>query len=193
MSCMFRSLRPDYCPQNHNPMKFLSIIALLNVLSIDISFWGHSLFKVIREVTHFLCTDCVYHPFIHVFVIYAVYMQKKHSKSMKRKTRQAKALENARKAPRTFIELLHEVELYKHEPCVLFPFESASIVFPHCFYKIGKFGIFAAPCSFLLEGCSRTSKLYFPPPFLHCLWFFRQLYLCEVRDTLLFMPLPKYT
>lgn len=69
---------------------------------------------------------CVYHPFINVFVIYAVYMQKKHSKSMKRKTRQAKALENARKAPRTFIELLHEVQLYKHEPCILFPFEFAS-------------------------------------------------------------------
>ncbi|EXB78523.1 hypothetical protein L484_011147 [Morus notabilis] len=39
-----------------------------------------------------------------------VYMQKKQSKSMKRKTRQAKALE-ARKAPRTFLELLHEANL----------------------------------------------------------------------------------
>lgn len=39
----------------------------------------------------------------------AVYMQKKQSKGTKRKTRQAKALENARKAPRTFLELLHEV------------------------------------------------------------------------------------
>ncbi|KAJ1384525.1 hypothetical protein SESBI_42471 [Sesbania bispinosa] len=36
------------------------------------------------------------------------YMQKKQSKGTKRKTRQAKALE-ARKAPRTFLELLHEV------------------------------------------------------------------------------------
>ncbi|KAL8115136.1 hypothetical protein AgCh_021820 [Apium graveolens] len=34
--------------------------------------------------------------------------QKKQSKSTKRKTRQAKALENAKKAPRTFHELLHE-------------------------------------------------------------------------------------
>lgn len=36
------------------------------------------------------------------------YMQKKQSRGTKRKTRQAKALE-ARKAPRTFLELLHEV------------------------------------------------------------------------------------
>jgi zinc finger HIT domain-containing protein 1 len=36
-------------------------------------------------------------------------MQKRQSKGTKRKTRQAKALENARKAPRTFLELLHEV------------------------------------------------------------------------------------
>lgn len=39
---------------------------------------------------------------------YAAY-QKKQSKSTKRKTRQAKALENAKKAPRTFLELLQEV------------------------------------------------------------------------------------
>ncbi|KAG6631136.1 hypothetical protein CIPAW_13G069500 [Carya illinoinensis] len=38
-----------------------------------------------------------------------VYMHKRQSKGTKRKTRQAKALENARKAPRTFAELLHEV------------------------------------------------------------------------------------
>ncbi|XP_075493152.1 SWR1 complex subunit 6 [Primulina tabacum] len=37
--------------------------------------------------------------------------QKKQNKSMKRKTRQAKALENAKKAPRTFLELLHEANL----------------------------------------------------------------------------------
>lgn len=37
-----------------------------------------------------------------------VYIQKKQSKGTKRTTRQAKALE-ARKAPRTFLELLHEV------------------------------------------------------------------------------------
>lgn len=39
---------------------------------------------------------------------YAAY-QKKPNKSTKRKTRQAKALENAKKAPRTFLELLQEV------------------------------------------------------------------------------------
>lgn len=39
---------------------------------------------------------------------YAAY-QKKQSRSTKRKTRQAKALENAKKAPRTFVELLQEV------------------------------------------------------------------------------------
>ncbi|XP_057430361.1 SWR1 complex subunit 6 [Lotus japonicus] len=38
------------------------------------------------------------------------YMQKKQSRGTKRKTRQAKALE-ARKAPRTFLELLHEANL----------------------------------------------------------------------------------
>eukprot|EP00268_Persea_americana_P059016 TRINITY_DN7194_c1_g1_i3.p1 TRINITY_DN7194_c1_g1~~TRINITY_DN7194_c1_g1_i3.p1 ORF type:complete len:112 (-),score=27.19 TRINITY_DN7194_c1_g1_i3:131-466(-) len=37
------------------------------------------------------------------------YIQKKLSKNTKRKTRQAKALENAKKAPRTFMELLQEV------------------------------------------------------------------------------------
>ncbi|KAK1588052.1 hypothetical protein Q3G72_019432 [Acer saccharum] len=37
-----------------------------------------------------------------------VYIQKKQLKGTKRKTRQAKALEDARKAPRTFLELLHE-------------------------------------------------------------------------------------
>lgn len=35
---------------------------------------------------------------------------KRQSKGTKRKTRQAKALENAKKAPRTFHELLHEVQ-----------------------------------------------------------------------------------
>ncbi|XP_030537642.1 SWR1 complex subunit 6 [Rhodamnia argentea] len=44
------------------------------------------------------------------------YMHKKQSKSTKRKTRQAKALENARKAPRTFIELLHEANLESLPP-----------------------------------------------------------------------------
>ncbi|KDP45751.1 hypothetical protein JCGZ_17358 [Jatropha curcas] len=46
------------------------------------------------------------------------YMQKKQSKSSKRKTRQAKALENARKAPRNFLELLHEANLESLPPHV---------------------------------------------------------------------------
>lgn len=46
------------------------------------------------------------------------YIQKKQSKSTKRKTRQAKALENAKKAPRTFLELLHEANLEALPPHV---------------------------------------------------------------------------
>lgn len=61
---------------------------------------------------------CLFHlvdGYIHLVYIFifgplvAVYMQKRQSKGTKRKTRQAKALENARKAPRTFLELLNEV------------------------------------------------------------------------------------
>ncbi|KAH6791386.1 HIT-type Zinc finger family protein [Perilla frutescens var. frutescens] len=44
--------------------------------------------------------------------------QKKQSKSTKRKTRQAKALENAKKAPRTFLELLQEANLETLPPHV---------------------------------------------------------------------------
>ncbi|KAH6758121.1 HIT-type Zinc finger family protein [Perilla frutescens var. hirtella] len=44
--------------------------------------------------------------------------QKKQSKSTKRKTRQAKALENAKKAPRTFLELLQEANLESLPPHV---------------------------------------------------------------------------
>ncbi|KAG8496146.1 hypothetical protein CXB51_009130 [Gossypium anomalum] len=40
------------------------------------------------------------------------------SKGTKRKTRQAKALENARKAPRSFLELLHEANLESLPPHV---------------------------------------------------------------------------
>uniref|UniRef100_A0A2N9FIB2 SWR1 complex subunit 6 n=1 Tax=Fagus sylvatica TaxID=28930 RepID=A0A2N9FIB2_FAGSY len=47
-----------------------------------------------------------------------VYMQKRQSKGTKRKTRQAKALENARKAPRTFLELLNEANLEPLPPHV---------------------------------------------------------------------------
>ncbi|XP_057955975.1 SWR1 complex subunit 6 [Malania oleifera] len=47
-----------------------------------------------------------------------VYMQKRQSKGTKRKTRQAKALENAKKAPRTFLELLHEANLESLPPHV---------------------------------------------------------------------------
>ncbi|XP_057472383.1 SWR1 complex subunit 6-like isoform X1 [Actinidia eriantha] len=43
---------------------------------------------------------------------------KRQSKSTKRKTRQAKALENAKKAPRTFFELLHEANLESLPPHV---------------------------------------------------------------------------
>ncbi|KAL5580628.1 hypothetical protein UlMin_013070 [Ulmus minor] len=43
---------------------------------------------------------------------------KKQSKSMKRKTRQGKALENAKKAPRTFLELLNEANLESLPPHV---------------------------------------------------------------------------
>lgn len=43
---------------------------------------------------------------------------KKQSKGTKRKTRQAKALENAKKAPRTFMELLHEANLESLPPHV---------------------------------------------------------------------------
>lgn len=46
------------------------------------------------------------------------YMQKRHSKGTKRKTRQAKALEDARKAPRSFLELLHEANLESLPPHV---------------------------------------------------------------------------
>ncbi|XP_057488079.1 SWR1 complex subunit 6-like isoform X3 [Actinidia eriantha] len=73
---------------------------------------------------------------------------KRQSKSTKRKTRQAKALENAKKAPRTFFELLHEYSVS----------------------QIGKPGIFTSSCAFLFESSSRPSKLHLPPPFLHCLW-----------------------
>ncbi|KAJ0083783.1 hypothetical protein Patl1_31000 [Pistacia atlantica] len=44
------------------------------------------------------------------------YVQKRQSKGTKRKTRQAKALEDARKAPRTFVELLHEANLESLPP-----------------------------------------------------------------------------
>ncbi|KAK1588608.1 hypothetical protein Q3G72_024991 [Acer saccharum] len=47
-----------------------------------------------------------------------VYIQKKQLKGTKRKTRQAKALEDARKAPRTFLELLHEASLESLPPHV---------------------------------------------------------------------------
>ncbi|XP_058780964.1 SWR1 complex subunit 6 [Vicia villosa] len=46
-----------------------------------------------------------------------VFMQRKQSKGTKRKTRQAKALE-ARKAPRTFLELLHDANLESLPPHV---------------------------------------------------------------------------
>ncbi|XP_072953968.1 SWR1 complex subunit 6 [Typha angustifolia] len=47
-----------------------------------------------------------------------VYIQKKQSKNMKRKTRQGRALENAKKAPRTFMEVLQEANLESLPPHV---------------------------------------------------------------------------
>ncbi|XP_057821621.1 SWR1 complex subunit 6 [Cryptomeria japonica] len=47
-----------------------------------------------------------------------VFTQKKHSRSSKRKTRQAKAVENAKKAPQTFMELLQEANLEATPPHV---------------------------------------------------------------------------
>ncbi|PKU65209.1 SWR1 complex subunit 6 [Dendrobium catenatum] len=46
-----------------------------------------------------------------------IYVQKKQ-KGTKRKTRQAKALENARRAPRTFLEIIHEANLESSSPHV---------------------------------------------------------------------------
>ncbi|KAL2899248.1 SWR1 complex subunit 6 [Bienertia sinuspersici] len=46
------------------------------------------------------------------------YIQKKQAMSMKRKTRQGKARENARKGPRTFLELVHEANLEALPPHV---------------------------------------------------------------------------
>ncbi|CAI9774048.1 unnamed protein product [Fraxinus pennsylvanica] len=51
--------------------------------------------------------------------------QKKQSKSTKRKTRQAKALEDAKKAPRTFLELLNEANLESLPPHVPSYFRAA--------------------------------------------------------------------
>ncbi|KAJ4807524.1 Zinc finger HIT domain-containing 1 [Rhynchospora pubera] len=47
-----------------------------------------------------------------------VYAQKKQAKGTKRKTRQAKALENAKKAPRSFMEVLNEANLESLPPHV---------------------------------------------------------------------------
>ncbi|GMG98203.1 hypothetical protein Nepgr_000043 [Nepenthes gracilis] len=46
------------------------------------------------------------------------YIQRKQSMNMKRKTRQGKARENAKKAARTFLELLHEANLESLPPHV---------------------------------------------------------------------------
>lgn len=50
---------------------------------------------------------------------------KRQSKSTKRKTRQAKALENAKRAPRTFLELLNEANLELLPPHVPSYFRAA--------------------------------------------------------------------
>ncbi|GAB2274279.1 SWR1 complex subunit 6 [Dionaea muscipula] len=46
------------------------------------------------------------------------YVQKKQSMNMKRKTRQGKARENAKKGPRSFLDLLHEANLESLPPHV---------------------------------------------------------------------------
>lgn len=65
----------------------------------------------LKNVCPFHLVDGYFHLIWILFFgrLVAVYMQKRQSKGTKRKTRQAKALENARKAPRTFLELLNEV------------------------------------------------------------------------------------
>jgi hypothetical protein len=71
----------------------------------------------IRFVVDKLIPSCavvgVYFLFIYspLFLCFLnpVYVQKRQPKSTKRKTRQAKALENAKGAPRSFMEVLHEV------------------------------------------------------------------------------------
>ncbi|XP_068644245.1 SWR1 complex subunit 6 isoform X2 [Aristolochia californica] len=68
---------------------------------------------------------CRFHEMVVDFVYLYIgnscrqgYIQKRQSKSTKRKTRQAKALENAKKAPRTFVELLQDANLETLPPYV---------------------------------------------------------------------------
>ncbi|MQM08109.1 hypothetical protein Taro_040958 [Colocasia esculenta] len=110
------------------------------------------------------------------------YIQRRQSKTMKRKTRQAKALESAKKAPRTFLELLHDVG-------VIFQFS-----LPHesnlsdlCLCA-GKLGSPASTCAILLQSCRGAVEHKCAQALLHCLWLRCKLYLCEMRREVLLMP-----
>ncbi|CAA6660623.1 unnamed protein product [Spirodela intermedia] len=65
------------------------------------------------------------------------HMQRRQSKNMKRKTRQGKAMENAKRAPRTFIEILHDANLEalpRHVPTYLrAPYFCAVCGFAACY------------------------------------------------------------
>lgn len=114
----------------------------------------------------------------------------KRVKGTKRKTRQAKALE-ARKAPRTFLELLQEVK--GGNDASIPPDFFASLSELNNFSFEGKSGVFASSCSILFEGSSGTSKLYLPTAFLQRLWIYCRLYMRDMWNALLFNPVPKYT
>ncbi|KVI06424.1 hypothetical protein Ccrd_015218 [Cynara cardunculus var. scolymus] len=116
---------------------------------------------------------------------------KKQSKGTKRKTRQAKALETAKKAPRTFLELLHDVSGPDFLICY---FCFIELPRSHCtIYETGKPGILASSCAILSKGSSWASKLHLPPPFLHCLWFLSKIYMRKMRNAFLCSPLSEYS
>ena len=76
---------------------------------IDLSTMSVTRHYMKTKYVTFCCVNGIYSNSLPLVPVYfAGYVQKKQSKGTKRKTRQAKALE-ARKAPRTFLELLHEV------------------------------------------------------------------------------------
>ena len=72
------------------------------------------------------------------------------------------------------------------------------VILPHFaelnnFASEGKPGVLVSSCSILFESSSGTSKLYLPLAFLQRLWIYCNLYMRDMWDALLFMPLPKYT
>lgn len=64
---------------------------------------------LISSCTVVICVFIFISFYFFLFFCETVYAQRKQAKGTKRKTRQAKALENAKRAPRSFIEVLHEV------------------------------------------------------------------------------------